>query len=131
MKRLVLGKCSLDIECYFFVTYIVEYLEYIWVLVILRVLRTPVLRLTVQPHYLSDPLLEAFLSLLKPSPSTWPQDLGLSLPIRESSILSDSEFNLNLVRTNHDFCSVFKLPFLLTGENLVFPCIAWLELFKV
>lgn len=32
----------------------------------------------VQPHYSSDPILEAFLSRLKPGKSTWTYDLGLS-----------------------------------------------------
>ena len=32
----------------------------------------------VQPHYSSDPILEAFLSRLKPGKSMWTHDLGLS-----------------------------------------------------
>lgn len=72
------GKCNFDVEWYFFIIHIVEFVEYIWVLVILIIFRTSDLRLTVEPHYSSNAVLEVFLSGLKPAQSTCSRDLGLS-----------------------------------------------------
>lgn len=67
---MVVGKCSFDVECYFFITHIVESgHSYNPQYTRLKI---------VQLRYPSDPILEASLGGLKPAQCTHTHDLGLS-----------------------------------------------------